>query len=318
MELTVAQKYSLACNCAEGMAYLSSLHFVHRDLAARNVLVGSDIQAKIADFGLSREIGEDDQYYQSKNGQLPIRWTAPEALENRKFSEKSDCWSFGVLLYEIFTSAELPYKGMNNQKVWTEVVAGYRLPYPPGCPTKAYEIMEQCWRAPDDRPDFKELLRWLEVLTTSSGGTIKKSHRKQPGEPEYLEPQPVVYFNDGPLQVQFVPPPLREPSGGDSPRPSPTIERPRLDSVGRTRPYSKEDQKPPSPSRPAPSFVPQSLVVASQAQPEPSSGNYIDIVAQEWPSTPTIQQDSNLVIDDYGKFTQPSPASEDDIVEFYM
>jgi len=69
---------------------------------------------------------------------MPIRWTAPEALENSKFSTASDVWAFGVLLHEIWTKAELPYKGWSNQRVWVEVLAGYRLPCPEGMHSDIY------------------------------------------------------------------------------------------------------------------------------------------------------------------------------------
>ena len=73
----------IAGDCAEGLAYLSSHNFIHRDIAARNVLLSSERRAKIADFGMSRE-AIDSNYYQSKGGQLPVRWTAPEGDEWHK------------------------------------------------------------------------------------------------------------------------------------------------------------------------------------------------------------------------------------------
>jgi serine/threonine protein kinase len=96
-DLTDRRKSMLAGDVAEGVAYLASLRFVHRDISARNVLLSSERRAKISDFGMSRETMHS-QYYQSKGGQLPIRWTAPEALESMKFSLKSDIWSLGILV----------------------------------------------------------------------------------------------------------------------------------------------------------------------------------------------------------------------------
>ena len=123
--------------------------------------------AKVADFGLSRESAENKEYYTSKGGVLPLRWTAPEALELRKFSEKSDVWSFGVLLYEMWTRAALPYNGMTNDKVWVKVMEGYRLPHPLGCPMEVYSVMRQCWQGAGDRPGFAELRKSLEDLLNS-------------------------------------------------------------------------------------------------------------------------------------------------------
>ena len=88
---------------AYGMQYLSEMSYVHRDLAARNVLVNSQLVCKIADFGLSREIGEGnvDGAYTTRGGKIPVRWTAPEAIAFRKFTSSSDVWSFGIVMWEV-------------------------------------------------------------------------------------------------------------------------------------------------------------------------------------------------------------------------
>ena len=155
-------------DCAGGMAYLASLGFIHRDLAARNVLLGSDMTAKIADFGMSR-VSVDKNYYVAKSGQLPVRWTAPEALEHQRFSEKSDVWSFGILMYEIFTQGTLPYLGWNNSKVWVQVMSGYRLSRPMTCPQDVYDVMKSCWGdAAAGRPTFGALLASLTTIASKT------------------------------------------------------------------------------------------------------------------------------------------------------
>ena len=150
-------RYRLAGDCAEGMAYLASHRFVHRDLAARNVLLSSERRAKISDFGLTRETTAVADYYRSHGGHIPLRWTAPEAIEHRKFSQQSDAWSFGVLMHEIWTRGETPYVGMNNQQVWVEVLSGYLLPCPARCCEVAYSLMQMCWLPCGERPLFDEL-----------------------------------------------------------------------------------------------------------------------------------------------------------------
>ena len=171
-DLTPAAQVKISIDCSKGMQYLASLHFVHRDLASRNVLLDSSLTGKIADFGLSRESEENKDYYASKGGALPIRWTAPEALEHRKFSEKSDVWSFGILLYEIWTKAMLPYNGMTNDKVWIKVLEGYRLPCPLGCPNGIYSIMQSCWFDASVRPPFSEI---AEALRSEYNTVLTKS-----------------------------------------------------------------------------------------------------------------------------------------------
>ena len=101
-----------AAQVACGMMYLESQRFIHRDLAARNVLLASKFQAKISDFGLSTLTAEGKDYYQaSQGGRWPIKWYAPECVNYGTFTHASDVWSFGVLLWEMFSFGEQPYNG---------------------------------------------------------------------------------------------------------------------------------------------------------------------------------------------------------------
>ena len=114
--LDMAKMIDISTQVAEGMAFLESRGFVHRGLAARNVLVSDGVVVKIADFGLSRVLVED--IYEAHEGaRFPIKWTAPEACLENKFSIKSDVWSFGILLTEITTFGRIPYPGMANAEV---------------------------------------------------------------------------------------------------------------------------------------------------------------------------------------------------------
>ena len=114
----VPQLYNLFLfpKVAQGMAFLEKPGYVHRDLAARNVLVGKTINVKVADFGLSRSVIEDE-YVAHEGAKFPIKWTAPEACLTNAFSTKSDVWSFGVLISELVTYGRIPYPGMSNHEV---------------------------------------------------------------------------------------------------------------------------------------------------------------------------------------------------------
>lgn len=87
---------------------------------------------------------------------MPVRWTAPEALETQKYSTPTDVWSFGVVLYEMWTRAALPYSNWSNTQVWLKVLAGERLPQPDDCDDETYELMMMCWADdPTLRPSFE-------------------------------------------------------------------------------------------------------------------------------------------------------------------
>ncbi|XP_075331475.1 protein-tyrosine kinase 6b [Odontesthes bonariensis] len=152
----MASLIDMGAQVADGMSYLEEQNSIHRDLAARNVLVGEDYICKVADFGLARIIKEP--FYITEDKKMPFKWSAPEAISHGKFSNKSDVWSFGVLLYEIITFGGLPYPAFSNQEVYQQVLEGYRMPAPPKCPKFLYQIMLKCWcNEPADRPDFKSL-----------------------------------------------------------------------------------------------------------------------------------------------------------------
>ncbi|XP_065188437.1 tyrosine-protein kinase CSK-like [Sycon ciliatum] len=149
---------------ASGMAYLESKNLVHRDLAARNVLVSIEGKAKVSDFGLAR-----DATHNLEGGKFPIKWTAPEALRHSKFSTKSDVWSYGIMLWELYSFGRVPYPRVPLAEVTQHVESGYRMDAPDNCPPEVYSIMKRCWDiVPERRPEFSVLFTELAQIASSA------------------------------------------------------------------------------------------------------------------------------------------------------
>ncbi|MEQ2199689.1 Ephrin type-B receptor 2 [Xenoophorus captivus] len=158
---------------ASGMKYLADMNYVHRDLAARNILVNSNLVCKVSDFGLSRFLEDDtsDPTYTSaltvmvrfrghlphllsfplfsQGGKIPIRWTAPEAIQYRKFTSASDVWSYGIVMWEVINAIE----------------QDYRLPPPMDCPSALHQLMLDCWQKDrNNRPKFSQIVNNLDKM----------------------------------------------------------------------------------------------------------------------------------------------------------
>ncbi|XP_076019663.1 tyrosine-protein kinase JAK2a isoform X2 [Genypterus blacodes] len=176
-----------ASQICKGMDYLATNRYIHRDLATRNILVESETRVKIGDFGLTKVLPQDKEYYTVRvPGVSPIFWYAPESLTESKFSVASDVWSFGVVLYELFTysdkSSSPPavfMEKMGNEKQGQMIVyhlidllkQGYRLPAPDTCPKEICKMMAECWSSdPSLRPTFASLVLSVDALRDGKDG----------------------------------------------------------------------------------------------------------------------------------------------------
>ncbi|KAH8367332.1 hypothetical protein KR200_006820 [Drosophila serrata] len=185
--LTNRQQMGMCRDAAAGMRYLESKNCIHRDLAARNCLVDLEHCVKISDFGMSREEEEyiggnllSIKLIKSKfklkiiyfklvsDGmkQIPVKWTAPEALNFGKYTSQCDVWSYGILMWEIYSKGDTPYSGMSNSRARERIdTEGYRMPTPENTPAEMYRLMLKCWAADaESRPHFDEIYNVVDAL----------------------------------------------------------------------------------------------------------------------------------------------------------
>lgn len=168
--LTLEDLICYSFQVAKGMEFLASRKCIHRDLAARNILLSENNVVKICDFGLARDVYKDPDYVRKGDARLPLKWMAPEAIFDKVYTTQSDVWSFGVLMWEIFSLGASPYPGVQiDEEFCCRLKEGTRMRAPEYSPSEIYQTMLDCWHGePLKRPSFTELVGRLGDLLQAS------------------------------------------------------------------------------------------------------------------------------------------------------
>ncbi|XP_020510956.2 macrophage colony-stimulating factor 1 receptor 2 [Labrus bergylta] len=189
--LSIGDLMRFSFQVAQGLDFLSTRNCIHRDVAARNVLLTDGGIAKICDFGLARDIRNDDSYIVQGNARLPVKWMAPESIFQCVYTVQSDVWSYGVLLWEIFSLGKSPYPNVAvDTNFYKMIQNGRHMDQPDFAPVEMYQLMTLCWSLePTDRPTFKMIGQLIDRLLPPSCHTEQtyrniSAHREEEEEEE--------------------------------------------------------------------------------------------------------------------------------------
>uniref|UniRef100_A0AAX7V4I4 Tyrosine-protein kinase RYK n=1 Tax=Astatotilapia calliptera TaxID=8154 RepID=A0AAX7V4I4_ASTCA len=162
----------MAIQIACGMSYLARREVIHKDLAARNCVIDDNMQVKITDNALARDLFPMDYHCLGDNENRPVRWMALESLLNNDFSSASD-WAFGVTLWELMTLGQTPYVDIDPFEMSAYLKDGYRIAQPINCPDELFAVMACCWALdPEERPKFQQLVQCLTEFHAALGAYV--------------------------------------------------------------------------------------------------------------------------------------------------
>ncbi|XP_052005514.1 vascular endothelial growth factor receptor kdr-like [Xyrauchen texanus] len=208
--LTLEDLICYSFQVAKGMEFLASRKCIHRDLAARNILLSENNVVKICDFGLARDVYKDPDYVRKGDARLPLKWMAPEAIFDKIYTTQSDVWSFGVLMWEIFSLGASPYPGLHiDEEFCCRLKEGTRMKAPEYSSSEIYQTMLDCWHGePSQRPTFTELVEKLGDLLQASvqqegkhyipiNTLLTKDDPSNPGATEETSTRPVSLRDSG-------------------------------------------------------------------------------------------------------------------------
>lgn len=209
---------NFAWQITQGMRFLVDKRIIHRDLAARNILITEQCgmkSAKVSDFGLAILSEPSENGEVTGSDRLPIKWLALECLEKAEFSFKSDVWSFGIVIFEMYSLGDVPFAEIEPTELIAHLKSGARPKFPLLATDKIEEIMSSCWsEKSEERPDFDELSKlfatqleqttegygYLELIRTKDYRVIAEALQKPDDSPTDGTDEPIC-IDDHPPYV---------------------------------------------------------------------------------------------------------------------
>ncbi|XP_031431493.1 uncharacterized protein lmtk3 isoform X2 [Clupea harengus] len=189
----------MAFEITSGLLHLHENNYIHSDMALRNCLITSDLTVRIGDYGLSHNHYKEDYYLTPDKLWIPLRWIAPELLEEYRGSlivtdqtKTSNVWSLGVVIWELFEFGSQPHRHLSDEEVLTFVVRERQitLAQPRLKLSHAdywYEVMQSCWLSASQRPSIAEVFLLLSSLLAAERGMSRRSMGDDEDEEEYEE-----------------------------------------------------------------------------------------------------------------------------------